>query len=522
MSQIEVIKENVQYEQLLRESSNNNVLKGEYLIRDSHPDVQKILGVDAKATITNKEILADKVMVEGQINYSVLYLSEDESKVTRVNSVNLTEKFADYLELNNEEHKVLCDVECVMEHIQANIMNERKIAIDGIRTTKWQLYKVGEFEFVKDLDGKEDIQIQRKNEEINQSKGEKEIELMGKSMIKVTMDKPEVGEILKTSMNLHKKEVKLGDGKIYFGCYCKLEVLYQGKNTDDIVVLQDDVYLSKEEELVGINSDMMSSHQIEIVNGDCIVTPDDLGESRVVSVEFLAKGVVRVLSKEVVEVVEDAYSPTTCMELVKNNHEIGLIHGMLASELILKDNLYLDDESEKVGTILLDYGCPMIIDKIVEDDKVKVDGIIKVSVLYRTADEEPKFNMCNGEIPFTSTVDLKGTKASMSAICKVHLETLDATIEANTIAIRATVSLWTKVSHKVNKEWIVDVVESTEENVVKKPSVTIYVVNKGDTLWNLAKKYKITMDDLMKINEMEGSDSLVAGQKLIIPGTCVF
>jgi hypothetical protein len=150
MSQIDVIKENIQYEQLLRESSTNNVLKGEYLIKDSHPDAHKILGVDAKATVTNKDILADKVMIEGQINYSVLYLSEDESGVERVDSINLSEKFADYLELNNEEHKILCDVECVIEHIQANIINERKISIDGVRVTKWNIYKIQDLEFVKE------------------------------------------------------------------------------------------------------------------------------------------------------------------------------------------------------------------------------------------------------------------------------------------------------------------------------------------------------------------------------------
>ena len=182
-------------------------------------------------------------------------------------------------------------------------MNERKIAIDGIRETKWQLYKVGEFEFVKDIEGKEDIQIKKKNEEINQCKGEKNVELMGKSMIKVTMDKPEIEEILKCSLNLHKKEVKLGEGKIYFGCYCKVEVLYKGKDCDDILVLQDDVYLSKEEELVGVNSDMMTTNDVDIVNYDSIVTPDDLGENRIVNIEFVVKGNIRVLSKEIVEFI---------------------------------------------------------------------------------------------------------------------------------------------------------------------------------------------------------------------------
>lgn len=522
MSQIDVIKESIQNEQLLRESSTNNVLKGEYLIKDSHPDVHQILGVEAKATITNKETLADKIMIEGQINYSVIYLSEDESKVTSINSVDLSEKFADYLDLNNEEHKVVCEVECVIEHIQASIMNERKIAIDGIRTTKWQLYKVGEFEFIKDIDGRDDIQVKRKSEEINQMKSEKDIELMGKSMIKVTMDKPEIDEILKCSANLHKKEVKIGDGKIYFGCYCKIEVLCKGKEENDIFLLQDDVYLSKEEEAIGVNSDMMASHQIDIINLDSIITADDLGENRVINVEFMIKGTIKVISKEIIEVIKDAYSPTQSIELTKKNYEVGVVHGIVPSELIIKDNLYPKDENDKISCIICASGCPLITDKTVEDDKVKLEGVVKVSVMYKTADEDCKVDMCYGEIPFTAVLDLKGTKADMVALCKVHLENLDATIEANTIGVRATLSILAKVCYKVNKEWIVDIQEGTEEKECKKASVTIYVVNIGDTLWDLAKKYNTTMDSLIKINELEGPEALTEGKKIIIPGKCKF
>ena len=55
MSQIDVIKESVQNEQLIRESSTNNVLKGEYLIKDSHPDVHQILGIEAKQLLLTKK-----------------------------------------------------------------------------------------------------------------------------------------------------------------------------------------------------------------------------------------------------------------------------------------------------------------------------------------------------------------------------------------------------------------------------------------------------------------------------------
>ena len=522
MSQIDVIKENVQYEQLLRESSSNTVLKGEYLIKDSHPDVHQILGVEAKVIILNKEILADKVMLEGQVNYVVLYSSEDESEVVRVNSVELSEKFADYLDLKNEEHKVLCDVECVIEHIQANIINERKIAIDGIRTTIWQVYKVGEFEFVKDITGRESIQIQKKEEDINQLKGNLDIDLMGKSIIKVTMDKPEVDQVLKTSLNLHKKEVKLGENKVYLGCYCKIEILYKGKDCDDILVLQDDVYLSKEEELVGVNSDMLASQNLDIVNYDYLVSPDDLGENRVLNIEFTAKGVIRVVSKEKVEVVKDAYLPNYSMELIKNNTEVGIIHGIVSCEIMVKDNLSIEDEEDKLSCILLSYGTPIITNKEVENDRVKIDGVLKVSTLYKTADDNYKLNMCCGEIPFSTSVELKGTTPDMNAICKVQLECLDTTIEANTIGVRATLSVSVKVSYDISKDWIIDVQCDDEEKKDKKASVIIYCVNKNDTLWKVAKKYNTTINELIKINEIEDEDELLQGMKLIIPGRCSF
>ena len=52
-----------------------------------------------------------------------------------------------------------------------------------------------------------------------------------------------------------------------------------------------------------------------------------------------------------------------------------------------------------------------------------------------------------------------------------------------------------------------------EEKECKKASVTIYVVNSGDTLWDLAKKYNTTMDSLIKINELEGPEALIEGKE---------
>lgn len=522
MSHIEVIKENVQYEQLLRESVSNQVLKGEYLIRDSHPDVHNILGIDTKVSILNKEVLPDKVIVEGEIKYTLLYLSKDENGDKKIYSAPFNEKFTNTLDLKNEEHKVVCDVDCKVEHIEARIMNERKVSIDGILALNWELYKSGEFEYVRDIEGLEDIQIKKSEEEINQIKGEKNIEMLGKSMLKATLDKPEIDEVIKCTCSLHKKQVKLNEDRVYLDCYCKVNLLYKGKDTNEVISLKDDIYLSKEEELVGVNSDMIATLSMEIGECEYSVIADDLGENRVINLEFLVNGKVKVFSKEKIDIISDAYSPSVNIDLEKKSYDIGIIHSTNVAEVIVKDNFEIEDEESKVEEILDIISSVLIQEKEVINDKIKVSGIVKASILYSTNSETNKYNIVSGETSFEGVIDVKGAEDGMLVVVKANIENIDASVEGNTIAIKANIMLNSKTSYKLDREWVIDVTEDEENKPEKKASVTIYVVDKGDTLWKLAKKYKTTVDEIIRLNDIEDVQNLKVGQKIIIPGRAIF
>lgn len=53
------------------------------------------------------------------------------------------------------------------------------------------------------------------------------------------------------------------------------------------------------------------------------------------------------------------------------------------------------------------------------------------------------------------------------------------------------------------------------EKMSRLPGITVYVVKDGDSLWNIGKKYYVTVDTLRSLNELEG-DTLVPGQKLLV------
>lgn len=520
MGKIDVIKQSLQFEQLLNQDCSNTILREEYLIPDTHPDVERILLVEAKPTITNKDIVGDKAIVEGSVEYNVIYIPRDDDAV--VNSVNYSEKFTNSFDIGENEHKVICEVECKVEHIDASIMNERKISIEGVLQLDWQVYLDTEFDFVEDLEATQGVEILKESDNIKKLAFSKEVEMVGKSVLRVGMDKPQVSKILKCSLRLHKKEMKSGEDKVYLGCYCKINILYVADDTNDIMLLEDDVYVSQDEEIIGVAPNMISYATYNVKNTDVVIEEDDLGEARIINVEFLIGGKVSVFSEEAISIIKDAYSPKFPINIEKNVHNIDALLGVQSSENIIKDNIYLKEGDFKPEKIINVTGDVIVNDKKISDDKVIVDGIIKAQVIYKTNDENNLYGHVSGDIPFTTMIDIVGSKDDMKAVIKAALESLDAVIEANTIAIKASVIINAKVFYEIEKEFISDVVEGEDEVADKKASITIYVVGKGDTLWDLAKKYCCTMQELKKINDLEEEYTLQEGEKLIIPGRAVF
>ena len=48
-------------------------------------------------------------------------------------------------------------------------------------------------------------------------------------------------------------------------------------------------------------------------------------------------------------------------------------------------------------------------------------------------------------------------------------------------------------------------------------SLIIYIVQKGDTLWKIAKKFRSTIEEITRMNGIENTNGIQIGQKIYIP-----
>ena len=520
MPKVDVLKENLQFQQFIKENCSKVELKDEYLIPDTHPDVIEILIVEAKPVITDKEVVGDKLIVEGNIEYNIIYIPGEEGET--INSVKYTEKFSDSINVEDLEHKINYDIECKIEHIDSKIMNERKIEIESTINVCYSISKNNEFEVIENLESPNGIQVLKESEAINRIVMNQDTKLISKSMIRVGMDKPQINKIINYSVILHKKEIKVTEDKVFLSCYCKLNILYSGGENNELYTLGDDFYISKEEEVQGIKEGIIAYGLFNVENVDIAIEEDDLGENRIVNTELTVNSNIKGYSDEKMDIVEDAYSTEFPIELVEENHNLSLIHSIKTMEISIKDNLYVKEGDLKPEYIQYVFGYITDVNKTINDNKINIDGNIKVIVLYKASSDEKMYGTIKGDVPFSTTLDVPGINKDMKTTIKYYLEEIEGYIEANTIAIKANINISAKVQYNINREFISDVLEREGEKKGNNASATIYVVSKGETLWKLAKKFNTTIDELVRINSIEDPDVIKPGDKLIIPGKAIF
>jgi LysM repeat protein len=78
-------------------------------------------------------------------------------------------------------------------------------------------------------------------------------------------------------------------------------------------------------------------------------------------------------------------------------------------------------------------------------------------------------------------------------------------------------ALTTNPEEKAKESQSTPTTETTSQEAQKQEEYTIYKVQSGDTLFSIAKKFNVKMDDIIKLNNLEDPNKLQVGQELKIP-----
>lgn len=516
---LELIKESIRLNQVVGEDSTQTVFENDIIVPDVKPDITNILIMDGDIFVENAEAKQDKVVIYGIINYKILYLSDEDQK--QVKSINTNADFSYTMDILDAAPGMNARVTCDIEHIEYDILNGRKLKAKTIVKMTGKVFGEVEKAIINDLDGMPDIQIQKDNQSVNSYLGRNEVDYTVKETFEIPSGKPTVREILRSDVKISGKDFRIADNKIIAKGDLNVSTLYIADDeTRSIQSMEHEIPFTQFVELYGINESSICDLDFNFKGYRFEAVEDSDGELRHISGDVELKIMAAAYEKKNLQLINDAYSPKARLALEKETYTLKEYCAENKSQIVLKDTLSIQDEKPEISEVLNVFCKPVLLDAVIMDDKVAIEGVINNNVLYLPNDEAQPVQCCQQEVPFKQNLDMKGIHSNMDVNIDLDIEHCNySMVSANEVEVRLVVAVTAKAINQTTIPVLAKVTEQPldDKRMKSQPSITIYFTQSGDTLWKIAKKYFITVDEIQKLNVMNEKEAILPGQKVLIP-----
>lgn len=513
---VELIRDMINYEKLVGEGTSQTMVNGDIVIPERNPEIAKVLNMDSKVTILNSEVMEDKIIVEGKMDFEILYTSSEEN--TGIYKVNAANNFTHNIQVPGAKPNMQCKVNTKVEHksYEPIAAPSRKIKVDAVVNIKGMVYDKETVESIVDIKG-EDIQILKDTVQAAEYVGDNNEQTIIKGRIDIPEDMEEAKEILKNNVTIHKKDVMLQEGRVVVNACALMEVLYVTQN-DDIKHAEQDVAFTHEMEISKVKPDMKCDANFKIDDVICGMVENENGERRSIEIEAGVSIGARVFMTREIENLIDAYSPQARYEIEKENIKTTSLFGENNDVQSMKERIVLPEDKEPIDVVKHVVTNPVVEEVKIVEDKVIVEGLVNCCMLY-TVVEGTGMTSYEEEIPFKAAVEMPGVKIDMLPEVNVNVEHMSYDkVSQREIDLKITVNCDAKVFHRTNMDIVRSVAElEVPDNIKNMPTMVIYMVQAGDTMWKVAKRYCAAVEDILKMNDMENPDHIEPGMKLLIP-----
>ena len=245
---------------------------------------------------------------------------------------------------------------------------------------------------------------------------------------------------------------------------------------------------------------------------------DENGEPRIFSVDIPVEITVKEFSHEDKNILEDAYSLSIPIEIQREDISYTDVVGKNMAQGVYRTVMTAEDSQPDIMQVVKAWCSLRGIKASCTEDKAQAEGIAEINVMYIAKDDERPLDVIETILPFNQEIEIKGLDENSQLDINAVAEDLSfSMLSEKEVEIRLTVSFDAVATDMKNGSIITAVTESENEQPCQlKGGAVIYTVKKGDTLWNIAKKYHTTVEDIVKINKIENPDLIYPCQRLLI------
>ncbi len=501
---LETEKEKVCINQVVGQNIKETEIEGDVIVNDIKPDVLNIISADGIPCIYKKEVMEGRVRIDGSINTYIIYLADDERGSVR--SLNTALDFTQIIDINGCMPGMTSKENINIKNIECKVLNGRKINVKSTLNISSKIYSNDNIEIISNINNLEDVQVLDSNKTINSLIGNGSTKVYAKDTISLDVA-DELAEIMKANVRIINKDIKLSYNKVLAKADADVNILYltedsRIKSTNTKIPIMGFIDI----ENISDNSICDVDYQIK----NLIIKPNT-GDMHSIYVEAEIEIICFAYETKNINLIEDMYSVSS--DLNFNEQEIMAMSGKQNVKEIcnIKEQINIPEiQNNRLYNVKT---TPNILNTTIRNGKVIYEGEMSIELLFEMNNS---VNVKNVEIPFNFEVTSDRIDEDCTVDTDIDVKRDDFIV--NSESIETNIDLEFHISISKNERLnIINAISREETRKNNIYSMVIYFVKPGDTIWKISKKFKSTIDDIVRINEIEDPNKIYTGQQLYIP-----
>ncbi len=481
----------------------------DFILPDYCPDILRILKCQVEPRVTTRQVSGDKLNIEGFTCVKVFYVSDTGCDIK---SFDYKVPFSKMCELREAVDNPVVRVCTRLDYANCRALNQRRMDVRGAFTMNVKVTGQRPNEVISDAEGG-GMQLKKKMVAVSSVVGSACRQFTVREDLEIGYGKPAVQTILRSEATAVITDYKMISNKIIAKGEATLHTLYVS-NEDKPEIMEHSIPISQILDVDGVDEDCECGVRLEVVSLEVEAKADAEGESKLLGVEICISADAVAYRGSEMAVVTDAYSTSYEIRTASKPVSIPRLEQMIQTSCMTKNAVQLDGEG--MGCII-DLWCrPAVTQVQCGEGCLEITGTLQVCILGA----DPQGEACYTEktLEFSHQADYKKCRENLTFDYAVTPASVGYSLSGNSevevrCELKIDISVFSTMGDHLISELEID--EEAPKKTDNRASLTIYYADRGERIWDIAKKYNTSVIAVLEENGLENDEVEDRGMLLI-------
>ncbi len=498
------------------EARNQITIGDDYSVPDGKPDIASILQKCAELKVDEVHTEKGKIKLRGALRISVLYLAERSSEIA--NSLVIEFPFDEILYMEDASSGDNLKIDWNIEDLRVTIIHPGKLSVRALVTLYGNIMTAEGHLVTEAIEEQPDIHTKTGNFTMAEPVIDRRDSYRIRDEINLPAGKPNIQNILWKNLQIRGLDIRQQEGRLALKGEVLMLVIYQSEEDQaGLQWMEQSVPFHGTLDVTGLTPEMFGYFETEISHQDVEVKPDYDGEMRLLQLEMLLEIHMHICEERNHYYLMDAYSTKEKLNLQAEEILYEKLRMCNQTKCRISGQEKLNDDMKILQIIghhanFSNQHCK------ITDQGILCEGMLEVQVLYVTASDSRPFGNVTVFVPYSQLIEIPEIEKDDRWSVLERIDQIFITMpDSNQMEVSASLIFDTCVMQQCRLNNMNDMTSEPYdmESYKKRPGMCIHFVQPRETLWQIAKENRMTMEEIKKLNELP-HDEVTPGQKLLL------